>query len=54
MATSGLSNSTENKLKIILDILNLNITNMIILCSDGVNIIVERAYTLAGDDKDAL
>ena len=53
MATSGLRNSTENKLEIILDIPNLNIKNMIVERSDGVNIVVERAYTLAGDEKDA-
>ena len=40
MATGGLRNSTENKL---LDTGNLNVESMII----------ERAYTLAGDDKDA-
>jgi len=50
----GLSNSTENRLEIILDILNLNIKNTIIERSDGVNIVVERAYTLACDYKDAL
>jgi len=54
MATSGLSNSTKNKLEINLDILNLNIKNTIIERSDGVTIVVERAYKLAGDDKDAL
>ena len=53
MATSGLRNSTENKLEIILDIPSLNIKNTIIERSDGVNIVIERAYTLAGDDKDA-
>jgi len=53
MATSGLSNSTENKLEIILDVPNLNTTNTIISRSDGVNVVVERAYTLAGNDKDA-
>ena len=37
----------------ILDILNLNATNTIIERSDGVNIVIKRAYTLAGDDKDA-
>jgi hypothetical protein len=51
MATSGLRNSTENKLEIILDIPNLNIKNMIVERSDGVNIVVERSYILAGDEK---
>jgi hypothetical protein len=54
MATSGLSYSIENKIEIILDIPNLNIKKAIIEYSDGSNIVVERAYTLAGDDKVAL
>ena len=53
MATNELRNSTENKLEIILDITNLNIKNIIVERSDGVNIVVESAYTLAGEDKDA-
>ena len=53
MATSGLSNSIENKLEIILDILIFNIKNTNIERSDGVNIVVEWKYTLAFDDKDA-
>jgi len=54
MATSGLRNWTENKLEITLDIPNLNIEYKIIERSDGVNTVVERAYTLAGDNKDAI
>ena len=53
LATNELRNSTENKLEIILDIPDLNIKNTIVERSDGVNIVVQRAYTLAGDDKDA-
>ena len=53
MATSGLRNSTENKLEIILYIPNLNMKNIVVERSDGVNIVVERAYTLAGDENDA-
>ena len=37
----------------ILDILNINIKSTIIERCDGVNITVECAYTLAGDDEDA-
>ena len=40
MATSGLSNSIENKLEIILDILKFNATKTIISRFDGVNIVV--------------
>ena len=54
IATNGPRDSTENKLETILDIPNLNIKNMIIERSNGANIVVERAYTFAGDDIDAL
>ena len=53
-ATSEVSYGYENKLEQIVNIFNSNITEAIISRTDDTSEVVERAYSLVSEDKEAL
>ena len=52
-ATSEVSYGYENKLEQIVNIFNSNITEAIISRTDDTSEVVERAYSLVSEDKEA-
>ena len=53
MSTSEVSDGYENKLERIVNILNSNIAEAIISRTDDTSEVVERAYSLVSEDKEA-
>ena len=53
MSTSEVSDGYENKLERIVNILNSNMAEAIISRTDDTSEVVERAYSLVSEDKEA-
>ena len=53
MSSSDVSDGYENKLERIVNILNSNIAEAIISRTDDTSEVVERAYSLVSEDKEA-